>query len=211
MKIRIITFVLMVLLLNLQIVTAEENEYGIVKVWFNGNNATSETIEGIRLKIGEPIELKVEVILKIDGDVSFKLHEPGVTRAYKVINGPSDIEKRIDNLNIESGWSKTYTWTIVSNGAWKNGNAPLNIFVQFNKGMKNKKIDFTIANPFILDEQYPGSSPAQTTGAAQPSPTGASSEPQRAPFLTAAGAIAVIIGVWMVKKGRGRLGTMIVN
>ena len=199
---RIFIFILMVLLLNLQIVTAEENEYGVVKVWFNGNNATSETIEGIRLKIGEPIELKVEVILKIDGDVSFKLYEPGVTRAYKVINGPNDIEKRIDNLNMESGWSKTYTWTIVPNGAWKNGNAPLNVFVQFNKGMKNKKIDFTIANPYILDEQYPGSTPTRTTGTEQSSPTGTSSEPQQAPFMGAVGAIAIVLGAWMwMRKG----------
>ena len=40
-------------------------------------------------------------------------------------------------MNIESGWSKTYTWTIAPNGAWKNGNAPLNIIVQFNK-VKNE-------------------------------------------------------------------------
>jgi flagellar assembly factor FliW len=41
----------------------------------------------------------------------------------------------------------------------KNGNAPLNIFVQFNKGNYDKKIQFTIANPYILDEQYSGAVP----------------------------------------------------
>ena len=41
--------------------------------------------------------------------------------------GQVNMDERIDNLNIESGWSKTYTWTITPNGAWKNGNAPINI------------------------------------------------------------------------------------
>jgi len=54
----------------------------------------------------------------------------------------------------------------------------------------------------IKYEQYPGSSPAQTTGAAQLSPTGSSSGQQQAPFLTAAGAIAVMLGVWMWKRGK---------
>ncbi len=194
MKLRIF---ILVLFLFLQAASAAENDYGIVKAWFNGINATAEDIE---LKIGEPSELKVEVISKIDGDVSFKLYEPGVTRAYKIIDGPSDIEKWIDTSNISSGWSKTYTWTVTPNGAWKNGNAPLNIFVQFNKGMKDKKIDFSVANPYILDEQYPGFTPAKTAGAAQPSPTGASSEPQQSPFLPAAGVLAVMMGVWMWKR-----------
>ncbi|MBU4223177.1 MAG: hypothetical protein KKD46_00175 [Euryarchaeota archaeon] len=47
---------------------------------------------------------------------------------------------------------------------------------------------------------HPGSSPAQTTGAPQPSPTGASSEQQQAPFLEAAGAIAIVLGAWMWKR-----------
>ena len=187
---------ILALFLCLQVASAAENEYGIVKAWFNGMNATAE---GIELKVGEPAEVRVEIISKIDGDVSFKLYEPGFTRAFKIIDGPSDIEKWIDISNINTSWSKTYTWIVTPTGAWKNGNAPLNIFVQFNKGMIDKKIDFSIANPYILDEQYPGSTPSQTTGAA-PSPT--SSEPQKTPFLPAIGAIAVMLGVWMWRRGK---------
>ena len=133
MNIKIWMYLLLILLVSTQTVYAAENEYGIVTAWFNGKNAT---VEGINMKIGEPGEIKIEVISKIDGDVIIQLYEPGVTKAFKVINGPSEIEKRIDNLNIESGWSRTYTWTVVPNGAWKNGNAPINVFVQFYKGMK---------------------------------------------------------------------------
>ncbi len=189
----------------LQIALADENDYGIVKAWFNGKNATVETVEGINLKVGEPSEVKIEVTSKINGHVIVALTETGVTKAYDVSNGPSKQDERIDNLNIESGWSKTFTWTLIPNGAWKNGKAPINIFIKFydTKTKKEKTIQFTIADPYILDEQYPGSSPAQTTGAAPPSPIDTSSKPQQTPFLTAVGALlAVMLGVWMWKRGK---------
>ena len=153
------------------------------------------------MKIGEPAEIKVEVISKINGDVLLTLREPGATKAFDVVSGPSKLDGRIDNLKIDSGWSKNFTWVVTPNGAWKNGNAPINIVVEFYKGMNDKIIQFSIANPYILDEQYPGSSPAQTTGALQPTGT-SSSTPQQAPFLEAAGAIVVMLGVWMWKRGK---------
>ncbi len=122
-----------------------------------------------------------------------------VTEPYEITEGTS-IGKRIDNIGISPGWSKTFSWKIKPNGAWTNGNAPINIFVSFSKNGNQKPIEFTIANPYILDEQYPGSTPSRTTGAAQPSPTGTSSEPKPSPFLHAAGAIAVVIGVWILMR-----------
>jgi sarcinarray family protein len=190
---------IIVLLLSIQTSFAAENEYGIVNAWFNEKNAT---VEGFSMKIGEPAEIKVEVTSKINGNVYVELNEPGITKSYNVVNGPSKFDESIDNLKIESGWSKTFTWTVAPNGAWKNGNAPINIFVEFSKIKTDKKIQFTIANPYILDEQYSGSIPARTTGAAQPSTTGTSSEPQQVPFLSAAGALAVMLGIWMWKHGK---------
>lgn len=153
MNLKILTCIFITLLVSTQTAYATENEYGIVKAWFNEKNAT---VEGFNLKIGEPGEIKIEVESKIDGDAIIQLYEPGVTKAFKVINGPSEIEKRIDNLNIVSGWTKTYTWTIAPNGDWTNGNAPINIFVKFYniKSNDSKIIEYTIANPYILDEQY---------------------------------------------------------
>jgi sarcinarray family protein len=199
MNLKILIFIFLTLLVSTQSAYAAENEYGIVKAWFNGKDAT---VEDLNMKIGEPGEIKVEVSSKIDGDAIIQLYEPGVTKAFKVINGPGEIEKRIDNLNIQSGWTKTYTWTVAPNGAWKNGNAPINVFVQFYKGMKEKKIDFTIANTFILDDQYPGSSPTKTTGTAQSSPTDTLQEPQQARFPEAASVIGVMLGVWLWKRGK---------
>ncbi len=202
---RIFVIVLVGLFLNSYNVSAEENDYGIVRAWFDDRNATEQTVEGVKLKIGEPSELKVEVISKINGNVYVKLYEPGITNAFEVITGSSAIGTTLPNSGVSAGWSRTDTWKVAPNGDWKNGNAPLNVFVQFSKIENGKKkgektIDFTIVNPYILDEQYPGSTPAQTTGAAQPSPTGTSSEPQQAPFLTAFGALAVILAVWILKK-----------
>jgi sarcinarray family protein len=175
-----------------------ENEYGNVKAWFNGQEAT---VKGVKLKIGEPADIKVTVTSNISGNIYVKLTNPLVTEPYDVIEGTS-IGKRIDNIGVSPGWSKTFSWKIKPNGAWTNGNAPINIFVSFSKKGNQKPIEFTIADPYILDEQYSGSTPARTTGAAQPSPTGTSSKPQQTPFLTAAGAIAVMLGVWMWKKRR---------
>ncbi len=198
MKFRILIFVLTVLILGFQNATAEENEYGIVKAWFNGKNATTETVEGVQLKIGEPFEVKIEIISKINGHVFVELIEPGVTKAFDVINGPSKQDERVDNLNIESGWSKTFQWKIKVNGAWKNGNAPINIFVSFfNINKKDQKVvQFTIANPYILDEQYSGAAQTPQPTATAPGATA----PKAAPFHSALGAIAMLLVVWMWKR-----------
>jgi len=187
---KLITYILIltVLFLNFQIVAGAENEYGLVRAWFNGRNAT---VNDVQLKMGEYAEVKVEVISKIKGDASIILREPGVTKAFDVLDGPSKEEEWITNMNIESGWSKTYTWTVAPNGAWKGGNAPLNIVVQFNKGMNDKTIQFTIANPYILDEQYSGAVPTPVTTA---SPAG--TQTKAAPFLPVIFAVGAILFAW---------------
>ncbi|HMB44216.1 MAG TPA: sarcinarray family MAST domain-containing protein [Candidatus Methanoperedens sp.] len=200
MKIRIsILFYFMVYFLIFQIASAEENKYGIVKAWFNGENATVETINGIQLKIGEPAEVKVEVISKINGHISLKLKEPGITTAYAVLSGPSKIDEKISNLNIESDWLETYTWSLIPNGAWKNGNAPINIIVQFHdlKTKNDEIIQFTIANPYILDEQYSGAVPTPET---TPSPAG--TEAKAVPFLSVIFTVSTLIMAWSWRRGK---------
>jgi len=146
----------------IQSCTAGENEYGIVKSWYDNQPAT---VEGVVLKINEPVEIKVEVTSKVDAFfIGIELCEPGVTKSYDVISGPSDFGEYISEYDIKSGWVKTYTWTICPNGNWTDGNAPINIFVQFNKEINDDRIiQYSIANPYIFDEQYSGSSPSHTT------------------------------------------------
>ena len=166
-KIFIILILTLVICIN-QNVAAEsmENNYGIVNAWYNGQEAT---VENVQLKIGEPAEIKVEVTSKINGHVIVKLINPLVTESYEVISGPSLIDKRIDNLNIESGWHETYIWTIKPTGKWINGNAPINLYVQFNEAYDEyERVQFTIANPYILDELYLGSAPTDPSSTDQP-------------------------------------------
>lgn len=190
MKLKLFYFILIFLIWDSQIVAGAENEYGIVKAWFNGKNAT---VNDIQLKIGEPSEVKIEVSSKINGNVYVKLIEPGNTKAFDILNGPSKEDEWIDNLKIENGWSKIYTWTIAPNGAWKNGNAPINIFVEFSKIKDDKKIQFSIANPYILDEQYTGAA-TTTTEAPKIKETGAPAK--AAPFLSMMFAFAVLLLAW---------------
>jgi sarcinarray family protein len=175
-----------------------ENEYGNVKAWFNGEEAT---VKNVKLKIGEPAYIEVIVKSNISGHVIVGLANPLVTKPYKVLEG-SDIEERIENLDVSSGWSKKFNWKIEPNGDWKNGNAPINVLVTFynTKNKVSKKIEISIADPYILDEQYSGSTPARTTGASQPTPTSTSPETQQAPFLSALAALVVILGVWTIQK-----------
>ncbi|KAB2948055.1 MAG: sarcinarray family MAST domain-containing protein [Candidatus Methanoperedens sp.] len=196
MKIKVTILILILFFWNLQLVSAEENEYGIVKAWFNEKNATSETIEGIKLRIGEPVEIKVEVISKINGNVHVKLSEPGTTTSFEVISGPSKQDDRIDNMGVSPNWSNTFQWKIRPNGAWTNGNSPINIFVSFYNSKKKdqKPIEFTIANPYILDEQYTGA--AATTPAPEITGTGAPAKPTPFPSLVFALATLLAISHW---------------
>jgi len=188
-----ITYVIIliaVLLFNFQIAGAADNEYGSVRARFNGINAT---VTGIELKIGEPVEVQVEIESKINGHVTLILLEPGITKAFEVLSGPSKVDEKISNLNIESGWSKTYTWKLAPNGAWKDGNAPINLLVKFyNTKIKNDKIvQFSIANPYILDEQYSGAVPTPETTV---SPAG--TQVKEAPFLPVILAVSTLILAW---------------
>jgi sarcinarray family protein len=100
-----------------------------------------------------------QVYSKIDCNVYIKLINPLVTVPYDIVSGPSELDKFIDNHGVNSGWSENYTWIIAPNGEWTNGNAPINIFVQFSDQGDDRREKFTIANPIILDEQYSGSNP----------------------------------------------------
>jgi len=185
------------LLISISNCTAAENEFGIVYAWFDEEPATAE---GITLKINEPFTVKATVESKIDGNIYVQLYEPGVTNAYEVVEGPSEIDEWIDNMNIESGWKTTYVWKLKPNGDWTNGNAPINLFVEFSKSYDDdRKIDFTIANPHILDEQYSGFNIIPTRTTSDPSSTDQPPS-QGSPGFGVAGALLGIALVMMARR-----------
>jgi len=158
-----IMYLLLVLLIcQNQCVLAEpvDNDFGTVNAWYNGQEST---VENIQLKVGEPAEITITIYSKIDCNVYVKLINPLVTIPYDVVSGPSDFDESIDNRGVKSGWKTNYTWIIMPNGKWADGNAPINIFVEFSDRGDDRHVKFTIANPYILDEQYSGPAPTRTT------------------------------------------------
>lgn len=193
-------FIMFLVIAGIIIVSAQsviavptENDYGNVKAWFNGQEAT---VKNIKLKIGEPADIKVTVNSSISGHVFVKLTNPLVTQPYQVLEG-TEIDKRIDNLGVAQGWSKTFNWKIKPNGAWTNGNAPINIFVSFYNLKKEdqKPIEFTIADPYILDEQYIG---APSNPTPQPTVSGTLAKP--APFPSVLIAVVMMLVAWRWMK-----------
>ena len=191
-----IVLIASILLISISNCTAAENEFGIVTAWSNDEPAT---VEGMVLKINEPFTVKATIESKIDGNIYVLLSEPGVTTAYEVIEGPSEIDEYIDNINIESGWKTTYIWKLKPNGDWTNGNAPINLFVQFNKAHDDvRKIRFTIANPHILDEQFSGFKSTPTRTATDPSSTDQPPSQGSSGF----GAVGALLGIALVMMAR---------
>jgi len=137
-----------------------ENDFGIVNAWYNGQEAT---VKNIQLKVGEPAEIIVSVFSKIDCNVYVELANPLITMPYEIVNGPSEFDELIQNRGVKSGWSENYSWIIKPNEEWTNGNAPINLFVQFSDRGDVRIEEFTIANPIILDEQYTGPGLTHTT------------------------------------------------
>ena len=191
----IIAFIITV---NLATVTAvpAENDFGIVNAWYNGQEAT---VKNIQLEVGEPAEITVSVYSKIDCNVYVELTNPLVTIPYEIEDGPSKLDESIDNYGVKSGWSENYTWIIKPNGKWTNGNAPINIFVQFSDRGDYRTEEFTIVNPHILDKHYSGPAPTRTT--TDPSSTDQSPS-QGSPGFGVTGALLGILLAVVYRAGR---------
>lgn len=200
MNMKIAVLILTVLILNVHMASAKENEYGIVKAWFNGQNAT---VEGITLKVGEPAEIKVVVTSKVDGHVYLKLNRIGKTEAYEVISGPSKYNQWKDYENITKGWSNNITWIVAPTENWTGGNSAINILVQFySKDEKNsKKIEFSVANPYILNERYEGSTPKLTPAPTETASDAVATPSKSTPFPSAVLTLGMLLLVW--RWGRG--------
>jgi len=154
--------IIFTIILNFNTVIADPviNDYGIVNAWYNGQEAT---VRDVQLKVGEPTEITVFVQSNTDCHVFIELINPLVTMPYDMVSGPSEFDEFIDVYDVKTGWRENFTWIIKPNGEWINGNAPINLFVQFSNRDESQYAKFTIANPFILDDQYTGPGLIHTT------------------------------------------------
>ena len=140
---------------------AWECAYGMVNAWvkLEGDTEWREaTVDGVTLEVHEPFQVKVEITTKVGANVYSELYDPGVTKVYEVIEGPSKNGETIDNYDCPVGWTKTYEWTVRPTGEFKEGTAPWNIFVQFSKNYDDYLIlDKTILHAYISPSEWQGS------------------------------------------------------
>jgi len=137
----------------------ENCDYGRAKAWIQLQDKKWQEvpIEGITLKVGEPFKVKIEVQIYISGNIHIGLSEPGATLAYDVIDGPSSINDLKGEYQLYPGWNKTYIWTIVPNGNWVEGTAPLNGGVWFVKGPDDMcEVGGGILLAYISSEKWEG-------------------------------------------------------
>ena len=172
----------------------EENDFGIVNAWYNGQEAT---VKNIYLDVNEQAELKVEIIPKKDCDIYVKISNPMVTEAYRIKSGPSEYDSYFSKKNVKAHENLTFFWIIEPTGDWTNGNAPINVRVSFAERDIQMPIEFTIANPHILDEHYSG--PASTRTTTDPSSTDQPPS-QGSPGFGVAGALLGIALVVMARR-----------
>jgi len=83
----------------------EENDFGIVNAWYNGQEAT---VKNIYLDVNEQAELKVEIIPKKDCDIYVKISNPMVTEAYIIKSGPSEYDSYFSNKNVKTHENLTF-------------------------------------------------------------------------------------------------------
>ena len=156
---RYIVFLVLGVFLLATNVNAWECEYGEAKAWVKLSNDTQwreAMVDGVTLKVREPFKVKVWVKTKTECYVDIELYDPGITKVFEVVEGPSKNGEMIYSDNCPANWTKTYEWTVRPTGEWTEGWAPLNILVQFTQdptGYTNK-IDKTIIHAYISSEEW---------------------------------------------------------
>jgi len=153
------------------IVNAGECEYGTIKAWFSKDQQTWEnaTVDNATAKIGEPFFIKTTVKAKIDlPSIDIKLWETGENNSedstFELLEGLNCFFTYYDIYPVSKNDSFTYIWMfrVKPDTSWVNGNAPLNIYVQFDKNSSyNRGVEFTVANIYVENifwENYTGTS-----------------------------------------------------
>ncbi len=180
-------------------VNAWECEYGEAKAWVKLSNDTQwreAMVDGVTLKVHESFRVKVWVKTKVDVHaLDIELYDPGVTKVFEVVEGPSKNGEHILKYDVPEGWTKTYEWTVRPTGEWTEGWAPLNLFIQFTKNMNDyKKIDKTIIHAYISSEEWKES---ENTNGEESNQGGSHGMPG---FEFVALSIAVMLYIWRRRK-----------
>ena len=143
-------------------------EYGVFDTWFSldGNKWINTTVDHIILKRGQPFYIKLEIsTLQDDIWISIMFSEVGEKTkkdsTFELIEGPMAFYRPFDLGKISyKNTFLNYTWgfRVKKNTTWVNGNAPLDIMVQFDKKINGEwdtnPISYTVVNAFIDEKQW---------------------------------------------------------
>jgi len=136
---------------------AGECDYGSVHAWFQASDGRWENATAHpRLHRGEEFRVKIMVSPTINLQVFFvKLHEFG-TPVYEVLEGPTQIEQLFEyRQKLRPNQTFMYQWTLRIRPAtyWTHGNAPLELFTQFNRNDTDEcQVIFDVITAYIVDE-----------------------------------------------------------
>jgi MAST domain-containing protein len=165
----------------------------IYDVYYNDKLLPGTDVAKQVLKIGEPFNIKVNVTVYQEYEVSGKLTE--LSEGYfEVIDGPSKMN-RYSSIILMANESHIFEWTVRPTDKWAGGSMPIDFHYSFLEKNNPKPVlnsEFTVAYCTISTEHYKGEVPTskeQTTSKAEPIPT---SKPASMPAFSLVTAIAAL-------------------
>ncbi|AKB41444.1 sarcinarray family MAST domain-containing protein [Methanosarcina mazei] len=191
MRIRNVTFGIVLYFLLFQSNASALSEYGKIDVYFNDQILPGETVATPTIKIGEPFNVKINMTVNQEYRVSGQISEIG-SGNFEVIEGPSEMNK-YSSVILKPNESYTFEWTIKPTEGWAGGSLPINFrYSLVEKGNPEPVLNggFTVAYCTISNEHYEGKIPIseeQPVSETESSPTSAST-----PAFTLVGALSVI-------------------
>ena len=170
--------------------------YGKMDVYYNDKILPGEEIAKPLLKINEPFNIKINVTVYQECEVSGKLTELG-EGYFEVIDGPSKMN-RYSSIILKANESHIFEWTVRPTDKWAGGSMPIDFHYSFLEKGNPKPVlnsEFTVAYCTISNEHYKGEVPTskeQTTSKTEPSPTSKTASMPCFSLVTAIAALALV-------------------
>lgn len=152
---------------------AGECEYGTLHAWYSkdGQEWQNATVHHTQLSPGDSFYIKITFNLKTGiQSVDLKTWETGEENpensTYRLIQGLNCFFSYVEIKNLAVNQDYTYVMKlqVKPNASWVHGNAPLNIYAQFNQNDKlNRGILFTVANIYIQNHSQLNETSEDTT------------------------------------------------
>ena len=184
-------------------VSAGECRYGAVQAWFVQPGKVMNATAHPPLRRGEVFTVRTVVTLSSSLEVVFvKLHEFG-TPVYEVLAGPCVLEQLFecrDDLLPNQTFSYQWTLRVLPDTTWVNGNAPLEVFVQFNRNeAESCVVSFDVVNAYILPQIVNGSAQDDSFQNQSIDTAGRTGTPG---FASGELLVGVVMVVWCLRKRR---------